>query len=265
MIKNILNNKTLLRFIGIAIVVLLVLKQCNQISNLKEDLQNTEKIADRNFNNYKAAQDSIKVEQSKNGQLVSRIGSFEYDVEVLKSDKTNLLNRYNKVLKEKTKLENINTLISTDLTIKDSILNSSVAVSQNKDTVTFNFSDNKNWDKYNYREFSGELKLTKLDSMFTVKSSRFDFNQGISLTTALVKEEGREVLRITTPYPGLNFTSIENINIVNDRLNQRQKKKAGWSVGIGFGYGINLNNDQVISTGPSIGFGIYYSPSWLKF
>jgi len=265
MIKNILNNKTLLRFIGIAIVVLLVLKQCNQISNLKEDLQNTEKIADRNFNNYKAAQDSIKVEQSKNGQLVSRIGSFEYDVEVLKSDKTNLLNRYNKVLKEKTKLENINTLISTDLTIKDSILNSNVAVSQNKDTVTFNFSDNKNWDKYNYREFSGELKLTKLDSMFTVKSSRFDFNQGISLTTALVKEEGREVLRITTPYPGLNFTSIENINIVNDRLNQRQKKKAGWSVGIGFGYGINLNNDQVISTGPSIGFGIYYSPSWLKF
>ena len=265
MIKNILNNKTLLRFIGIAIVVLLVLKQCNQISNLKEDLQNTEKIADRNFNNYKAAQDSIKIEQNKNGQLVSRIGSFEYDVEVLKSDKTNLLNRYNRVLKEKTKLENINTLISTDLTIKDSILNSNVAVSQDEDTVTFNFSDNKNWDKYNYREFSGELKLTRLDSMFTIKSSRFDFNQGISLTTAVVKEEGREVLRITTPYPGLNFTSIENINIVNDRLNQRQKKKAGWSVGIGFGYGINLNNDQVISTGPSIGFGIYYSPSWLKF
>ena len=73
MIKNILNNKTLLRFIGIAIVVLLVLKQCNQISNLKEDLQSTEKIADRNFNNYKAAQDSILIEKNKSGQLVSRI------------------------------------------------------------------------------------------------------------------------------------------------------------------------------------------------
>lgn len=265
MIKNILNNKTLLRFIGIAIVVLLVLKQCNQISNLKEDLQSTEKIADRNFNNYKAAQDSILVEKNKSGQLVSRIASFEYDVEVLESDKSNLLNRYNKVLKEKTKLENINTLISTDLTIKDSILNSNVAVSQSEDTVTFNFSDNKNWDKYNYREFTGELKLTKLDSMFTIKSSRFDFNQGISLTTALVSEEGREVLRITTPYPGLNFTSIENINIVNDKLNQTYNKKAGWSIGVGFGYGINLNNNQVISTGPSIGIGVYYSPAWLKF
>ena len=101
--------------------------------------------------------------------------------------------------------------------------------------------------------------------MFNVKSSRFDFNQGISLTTAIVKEEGRSILRITTPYPGLDFTSIENINIVNDKLNQKQKKKAGWSIGVGFGYGINLNNNQVISTGPSIGVGIYYSPSWLKF
>tara|TARA_B110000285_G_scaffold137079_1_gene153523 strand:+ start:24506 stop:25303 length:798 start_codon:yes stop_codon:yes gene_type:complete len=265
MINTILNNKTLLRFIGIAIVVFLVLKQCNQISNLKQDLENTEKVADRNFNNYKTAQDSIKIELNKNGELVSKIGTFEYDVEVLKSDKSKLLNRYDKVLKEKTKLENINTLISTDLTIKDSILNSNVIVSQDKDTVTFKFSDNKNWDKYNYREFSGELKLIKLDSMFNVKSSRFDFNQGISLTTAIVKEEGRNILRITTPYPGLDFTSIENINIVNDKLNQKQKKKAGWSIGVGFGYGMNLNNNQVISTGPSIGFGIYYSPSWLKF
>ena len=48
-----------------------------------------------NFNNYKAAQDSILIEKNKSGQLVSRIASFEYDVEVLESDKSNLLNRYN--------------------------------------------------------------------------------------------------------------------------------------------------------------------------
>jgi hypothetical protein len=265
MIKKILTNKTLLRFIGIAIVVLIGLKQCNQISNLKEDLQNTEKIADRNFENYKTAQDSIKIEKDKAGNLISKIGTFEYAVNTLKEDKSKLLDRYNKVLRDKTKLENINTLISTDLVIKDSILNSNVTVVQDKDTVTFKFSDNKNWDKYNYREFSGELELIQLDSMFTVKSSRFDFNQGISLTTAIVKEDGREILRITTPYPGLKFTSIENINIVNDKLNQRHVKKGGWSIGVGFGYGINLNNSQVISTGPSIGIGVYYSPKWLKF
>ena len=265
MIKNILNNSTMLRFIGIAIAVFLGLRQCNQISNLKQDLENTERISDRNFNNYKTAQDSVRVELNKNGQLVSKIGTYEYDVKVLKSNKSKLLNKYNEVLKQKTKLENVNTLISTDLRIKDSILNSNVVVSQNMDTVTFKFSDNKKWDKYNYREFNGELKLIKSNSILNVKSSRFNFNQGIGLTTAIIKEEGRDVLRITSPYPGLDFTSIENINIVNDKLNKKQNKKAGWSIGVGLGYGINLNNNQVISTGPSIGVGIYYSPSWLKF
>ena len=78
MIKNILNNKTLLRFIGIAIVVLLVLKQCNQISNLKEDLQSTEKIADRNFNNYKAAQDSILIEKGAQSVALLRLTFFPF-------------------------------------------------------------------------------------------------------------------------------------------------------------------------------------------
>lgn len=254
-----------MRFIGVAIVVLLVLKQCNQISDLKEDLEKTEMVANRNLNNYKAAQDSIAIEKNKNGQLVSKISSFEYDVDVLEAENSNLLNKYSKVLREKTKLKNVNNLISTSLTIKDSILNASVQVSQTEDTVEVEFGDKKNWDKYNYREFSGRLELVKIDSLFKIESSRFSFNQGISLTAAIVKEENRDILRITTPYPGLKFTSIENINIVNDRLNRKHKKKAGWSVGVGFGYGINLNNDQIISTGPSIGVGLYYSPSWLKF
>ena len=29
--------------------------------------------------------------------------------------------------------------------------------------------------------------------------------------------------------------------------------------------GLNLNPGQVISAGPSIGIGIYYSPSWLRW
>ena len=265
MIKKILNNKTLMRFIGVAIVVLLVLKQCDQISNLKEDLKNTEMIADRNLNNYKTAMDSVRIERNKNGDLISKIGAYEYDVNDLKDEKSKILIKYNKVLRENTKLENINSLISTDLTIKDSILNSSFTVSQDKDTTILNFSDEKEWDKYNWRTFNGRLKITRLDSTLKINSSRFDFNQGISLSTAIINEDGRDMLRITTPYPGLEFTSIENINIVNDKLNTKHKKKAGWSVGVGFGYGINLNNNQVISTGPSIGFGIYYSPAWLKF
>ena len=73
------------------------------------------------------------------------------------------------------------------------------------------------------------------------------------------------MLKITTPYSGVTFTNIENINLVNDRLNAKQQKTAGFSIGFGVGYGINLNNNQVISTGPNIGVGLFYSPKWLRF
>jgi hypothetical protein len=217
------------------------------------------------LSNYKTAQDSITVEKNKQGDLVSKIGTYEYDISNLKKDKSDILKKYNKVIGEKTKLENINILISTDLVIKDSIINSDVKIIQNTDTLLVNFNDEIEFDEFNWRTFNGKLKLTKVDSLFTIDSSKFYFNQGISLTTAIVEEDGRELLKITTPYPGLKFTSMENINIVNDKLNERLRKESGWSIGVGVGYGINLNNNQVISNGPSIGIGLYWSPRWLKF
>ena len=78
-------------------------------------------------------------------------------------------------------------------------------------------------------------------------------------------EDGADRLKLSTTYPGLVIKDIENINLVNTRLNRRSEKKAGWAIGIGVGYGINLNNNQVISTGPSIGLGLYWSPKFLRF
>ena len=67
--------------------------------------------------------------------------------------------------------------------------------------------------------------------------------------------------------PGCHYHigDIENINLVNSRLNRKDQKKSRWLVGFGVGYGVNLNNNQVISTGPSIGLGIYWSPKFLRF
>jgi uncharacterized protein (DUF2164 family) len=263
--ENIFTKKAGILFIVTAIAILLTLRQCNTISTLKVDLKRTEKIAQRNLNNYKTAQDSITVEKNKQGDLVSKIGTYEYDISTLKKDKSIILKKYNKVIGEKTKLKDINTLISTDLIIKDSIINANVKIVQNTDTIFVNFNDNLNFDKFNWRKFNGKIKLTKVDSLFTIDSSKFYFNQGISLTTAIVEENGRDILKITTKYPGLEFTSIESISVVNDKLNERYTKEAGWSIGFGVGYGVNLNSGQVISNGPSIGIGLYWSPKWLKF
>ena len=117
----------------------------------------------------------------------------------------------------------------------------------------------------NTRSLFGELIIRRLDSTYSYSNPFIKLDQTISLMAAIENIEGYNQLKISTSYPGLNISDIENINLINTKLNQRNTKKAGWSIGIGVGYGINLNNNQVISTGPSIGVGVYWSPKWLRF
>jgi hypothetical protein len=111
----------------------------------------------------------------------------------------------------------------------------------------------------------GNMFITKLPNGFNYSGATFDIGQKISLLAAIETVDGADQLKLSTAYPGLTFSNIENINLINTRLNQKPVKKGGFAIGVGLGYGINLNNNQVISTGPSIGFGLYYSPKWLRF
>ena len=67
-LKAIWQNKQLRNFLIIVLVALLFLKQCNQISNLKREVDQVEETANRNFNNYKAAQDTVRLLELKNGK-----------------------------------------------------------------------------------------------------------------------------------------------------------------------------------------------------
>lgn len=264
-IKNINLTKNTLIFIAGALFILLFLKQCDRIDNLKDKVKQVENISNRNYNNLLAAHDSIETYIYKNKQLVSQIRSFEFDINSVELKNKDLLNKYSAVLNKNKDLRGVTSLISTELTIKDSIINSQSNINRDSTGITINFNEDKKWDKYNWRTFNGQLRLIKSDSIYSILTSRFDFNQGISLTTSIINDNGKNVLRITTPYSGVVFTDIENINLVNDKLNQSHIKKGGWSVGLGVNYGINLNNNQIISTGPSIGVGVFYSPKWLRF
>ena len=96
-------------------------------------------------------------------------------------------------------------------------------------------------------------------------NSKFNFEQGMNIKAAIAKVNGRNELRITTDYPNVKFTNIENINIVNDKLNPLLRKEKNWSIGVGIQYGLTLNQDQIIGNGWSIGIGIQWSPKWLRF
>lgn len=257
--------KNAILFGGLAILVFCLLQQCNSNQNLKREIVQVQQVSDRNLNNYKATQDTIIIEKNKNEELVSSIRSFEYDVNTLTDNNKKLINKYSIQLNINSNLEDVNNLLSTSINIKDSIINATGTVTVVEDTILVNIKDEYTFDEYNWRMFDGQISLLKDSTKYSLSSSRFDITQGIGLSAAIINDEGFERLKITTPYDGVTFTNIENINLVNDRLNNKYKKKAGWSIGIGFQYGINLNNNQVISTGPAIGIGIYWSPSFLKF
>lgn len=267
-IKNLKLTKTDILYIGLIVFILLFLHQCNSNASLKREINQVQMVANRELNNYKASKDTIRIERNKNGELVAQKLAYEFDINSLTEDNRKAITDYQKALNLNKDIKNINSLLRTEIKIKDSIINSKgTVITLTDSTSTIKFNDDKNWDKYNWRRFNATLDVlrNKETNNLTVTSSRFDFEQGIELKAAILNENGVNSLKITTPYPGIEFTNIENINLVNDKLNQKNEKKAGFSIGIGAGYGINLTPNSVITVGPQIGIGLYWSPKWLRF
>lgn len=265
-IKDIFSNRTLVTFVAGALFVMLFLRQCNQISELKQDVKLAEQSADRNFNNFLAAQDSVQVLKNERGDLLASIRSYEFDIDNLRSDQAKLLKEYDRVLDLNNDLNNINSLISADLQLKDSLLANAQINQIDSTTSIVKFDKFDDFGAGNTRSLTGEATIKyELGRFSLIDKPSFEIRQTLSLFAAIEEVDGMDRLKLTTAYPGLEISNIENINLINTKLNERRQKQAGWSLGVGIGYGINLNNNQVISTGPSIGFGLYWSPKFLRF
>ena len=266
-LKAIWQNKQLRNFLIIVLVALLFLKQCNQISNLKREVDQVEETADRNFNNYKAAQDTVRLLELKNGKQAATIKSYEFDIANLEEEQHGLIAKYRGVLDINKDLNKVNTLLSADIKIKDSLL---AAISVERidsitDKVTFDRFDD--FGHGNTRNLAGSMFVYRDGDNLLYRDAIFSIQQEMSLYAAIEDADGdsQDEIKITTDYPGIIITDIENINLINSKLNQKYEKKSGWSIGLGVGYGVNLNNNQVISYGPSLGIGLFWSPKWLRF
>jgi len=267
-LKDIWQNKGLRNFLLIVIVVLLFLKQCNQISNLKQDVAQTEEKAERNFNNYKAARDTVRILELANGNQAATIKSYEFDIANLEDTQKKLIAKYRDALDLNKDLNKVNSLLSAEIKIKDSLLAelSVTRIDSLTDLVKFNKFDD--FGSGNTRLLNGSMTVFRDGNRLLYRDPIFSIEQELSLFASIEDVDGQDEVKITTQYPGLTITNIENINLINTKLNQRAEKAAktaGWSVGIGVGYGVNLNNNQVISYGPSLGIGLFWSPKWLRF
>lgn len=264
-----LDSRTL-AFIAGAVLILFMMQQCNTISNLKEDVKKYEKEAEDNLNNYLAAKDSITYFTNELGDAVAQVSSYKFKVEDLEKTNLDLNKRYVKVLGLNAELEGVNSLLYAEIKVKDSIIASTSVSSLDSLTGRVEFNRFDNFGSGNTRSLNGfvVVRYDPINKKFISLPANVLLNQTLSLTAAIEEIEGRDRLKISSAYPGLVISKIENINLVDDRLNKENKidKKAGFSIGMGVGYGINLNpSSSVITAGPTINVGLYYSPAWLRF
>jgi hypothetical protein len=198
------------------------------------------------FDHFYPATDAVKKQQKEVGELTDK---------------------YKKALNLNKDLKEVNSLISANLEIKDSLNVTTTTEVIGLDTTKITFESSDDFGNGNSRLLTGftDVKFDTSINQFSVLMTRFELTQTLSLMAAIENVDGADRLKLSTSYPGLVIKDIENINLVNTRLNRKDQKKSRWMVGFGVGYGINLNNNQVISTGPSIGVGLYFSPKFLQF
>ena len=265
-IEWIKKNRTLIGFAIGALFVLFMLRQCNQIENLKQEVKIANENTQREVNNAQAAKDSVRIVVGENGKLVSTIKSYEFDVSNLRAGQQILTEKYVKALMLNKKLEGVNTLLMADLEIKDSIIADLNSTQIDSMSAKLEFDTTDDWQNGNSRTISGWLIVRRgTDNVLTGDKVNLTLDQKIKLLAAIEEVDGVQSVKITTDYPGLKFNDIENINLINNKLNQKPEKKAGWSAGIGVGYGVMLSPGQTVMVGPTIGLNLIWSPKWLRF
>jgi hypothetical protein len=250
----------------ILVLIILMMGQCSRISGLKAERSALETKITRVENNILASNDSVVFYKNKQDYYISQISGFEKTKQELLDDKEQTYKKYVDVLDLNKKLKGVNNLLKTQITTKDSIINSMMSVTNNTDgTSTINLADNKDFGDNNWRRFKGSVLVKRQGDTLNALSSNFLYEQNIMLYSSLETIDGRKKIKIATKYPGINFNTIENISVIEDELNKVSKdKKMKFGVSMGVMYGATIIGNQVYLA-PMLGIGFTITPKWLQF
>jgi hypothetical protein len=256
LITKILKRKDIILLAAIAILILLLFKQCDSNSDLKSklDIQNA---------NLDALKDSVRVQKNKAGEET-------YVIKTLLTDK-NSLAQLNKGLKEELDKQK-GKVIFIDRVVTETVVDTHYV-----DNYLTSYGNNKfslDW-KYdsifspnNYRKFSGNSFFTvdTINNKVIPGSTRINQDElGFSFVTGLREKDKALEIFVTPKYPGMKITKIEGAIIdpaksdVLKKMFPDKKFSAGPYVGVGIGSGYGLNGQPVTGAFFNIGVGIQYS------
>ena len=264
-------NSRAIYLIGIAVLVMLLLKQCNATADAKKE-------AERNFNNLLAERDSVRVLESKNGNMLVERAAFQLKYNELTEEQEELIDRLELSGKRKPSV-----VIQTEVVYKDTSIMVPVAATQEGDNTYLKFTHNPTLPGTNRLLIAGQLPYTvdtdtiwdpsdkskfKFVSTVIPGTAKLSMEQKIDLVTGLYTDPktGRLFVRASTSFPGITFSEMQALDMVDDPATKKALKQARKLFGIGFsiGYGLTVGKDGYIA-GPSVGLGLTYSPKWLQF
>ena len=264
-------NSRAIYLIGIAVLVMLLLKQCNATADAKKE-------AERNFNNLLAERDSVRVLESKNGNMLVERAAFQLKYNELTEEQEELIDRLELSGKRKPSV-----VIQTEVVYKDTSIMVPVAATQEGDNTYLKFTHNPTLPGTNKLLIAGQLPYTvdtdtiwdpsdksnfKFVSTVIPGTAKLSMEQKIDLVTGLYTDPktGRLFVRASTSFPGITFSEMQALDMVDDPATKKALKQARKPFGIGFsiGYGLTVGKDGYIA-GPSVGLGLTYSPKWLQF
>lgn len=253
-LKNILSflvnpkNSRLITMIGIAVLVILLLRQCEQTRKAEGEVIRIE-------NNWKASQDTIRNYKDKNGNSVAEILALTLTLEEVKKE---LEFEKSKppvtVIKYETKI--VEKIVEVPVTVIDTTIGnfSSAAVISSEDS----------WGQSS-RKVKTTVPYSFTDGTATFGNATIDLEQNIFLTASILRDKKtKEVfVNLSTDYPGTIFNSAQGIVIDPSssgfRDLQYQSRK---SVGLGLQLGLGFTGTGV---SPYVGIGLNYTPKFLQW
>lgn len=277
------KNKVMLKLIGVAILIAIILIQCGQNRELKSDITNQKAEYERISNNTEALGDQIRQGKINDSTLLAEKLALKLTVDELKKGYSDLLTGFEQFRKQNPKVIERITFNNTE-TIRE------VPVYAKIDSFgvgSFTFNDSAKFADGNYRKlkgtlpFSGEffnkkdstqVDINKLGLYTQIKpgNANFVLEQGIKLKVGLFEDPKTKKVSIaaTTSYPGVTFTQLEGADIMNDNISRKAARnfRKTWGIGLSVGYGasVNLKTSQVF-LGPQVGIALTYTPKILQW
>ena len=237
------------------IVILLLLKQCEEIKTLKAQRDVSEL-------NQIALKDTIRTERTDFGNERFLKNSLLTSNEDLRSLNSDLADEVKKLKGKVLVITKLVTVIKTDTHYVNNNLNS---YASNKYGLSWKYDTT--FSVNNYRKLSGEsfFRIDTTNNNVIPLNTRIDKDEiGISMVTGIREKNNNLEIFVEPRYPNMKVTDIQGAVIDPQKSDVLKKmfpvKK--WSVGPYLGVGVSVGKTILI---PSVSFGVSIQRALIKF